>query len=207
MSHRCPARRVMGLNAGYQMSKHAVVALTHAVRPDRLAARHPRHGACAPGFVDTNLTAHVTDVPHEQHDRSQGSRKTGRNGRSACQNTAAVAELLVNCRYEHMPVSQEKHDTPPLATPGLFRASGSAPRARSFRLRSTAKLVEACEGRLAAHRDPAASPRPCAASSSATLIAPAFCLMGRLPGLLGGSRRRPPGACPAPRRSNPAWRW
>ena len=49
-------KRVMGLNAGYQMSKHAVVALTHAVR--RIGWEHGiRATALCPGFVDTDLTA------------------------------------------------------------------------------------------------------------------------------------------------------
>src|SRR5262249_39631328 len=58
-------KRVMGLNAGYQMSKHAVVALTHAVR--RAGWEHGiRATALCPGFVDTELVAHVTDFPHDQ---------------------------------------------------------------------------------------------------------------------------------------------
>jgi NADP-dependent 3-hydroxy acid dehydrogenase YdfG len=93
-------KRVMGLNAGYQMSKHAVVALTHAVR--RIGWEHGiRATALCPGFVDTELVAHVTDVPHDQMiDPADLARLVATV--VALPNTAAVAELLVNCRYEHM---------------------------------------------------------------------------------------------------------
>jgi NADP-dependent 3-hydroxy acid dehydrogenase YdfG len=93
-------KRVMGLNAGYQMSKHAVVALTHAVR--RIGWEHGiRATALCPGFVNTDLVAHVTDVPHDQMtDPADLARLVATV--IALPNTAAVAELLVNCRYEHM---------------------------------------------------------------------------------------------------------
>src|SRR6266481_3695322 len=54
-------KRVMGLNAGYQMSKPG----HNAVR--RIGWEHGiRATALCPGFVDTELVAHVTDVPHDQ---------------------------------------------------------------------------------------------------------------------------------------------
>lgn len=93
-------KRVMGLNTGYQMAKHAVVALTHSVR------RHGwEHGiratALCPGFVATDLTAHVTDLPAEA---MTDPADLGRLVATVIElpNTAGVAELLVNCRYEHM---------------------------------------------------------------------------------------------------------
>jgi NADP-dependent 3-hydroxy acid dehydrogenase YdfG len=93
-------KRVMGLNAGYQMSKHAVVALTHAVR--RIGWEHGiRATALCPGFVDTDLVAHVTDVPHDEMTDPKDLAKLVA-AVVALPNTAAVAELLVNCRYEHM---------------------------------------------------------------------------------------------------------
>jgi NADP-dependent 3-hydroxy acid dehydrogenase YdfG len=93
-------KRVMGLNAGYQMSKHAVVALTHAVR--RAGWEHGiRATALCPGFVDTELVAHVKDVPHDQMTNPADLARLVATV-VALPNTAAVAELLVNCRYEHM---------------------------------------------------------------------------------------------------------
>jgi NAD(P)-dependent dehydrogenase (short-subunit alcohol dehydrogenase family) len=93
-------KRVMGLNAGYQMSKHAVVALTHAVR--RIGWEHGiRATALCPGFVDTDLTADVTDVPHDLMTAPEDLAKLVATV-VALPNTAAIAELLVNCRYEHM---------------------------------------------------------------------------------------------------------
>jgi NAD(P)-dependent dehydrogenase (short-subunit alcohol dehydrogenase family) len=90
----------MGLNAGYQMSKHAVVALTHAVR--RAGWEHGiRATAVCPGFVETDMTAHVTDLPREEMtDPADIARLVATV--VALPNNAAVAELLVNCRYEHM---------------------------------------------------------------------------------------------------------
>lgn len=93
-------KRVMGLNTGYQMAKHAVVALTHSVR------RHGwEHGiratALCPGFVATDLVAHVTDpAPEAMTDPADLARLVATV--MELPNTAAVAELLVNCRYEHM---------------------------------------------------------------------------------------------------------
>jgi NAD(P)-dependent dehydrogenase (short-subunit alcohol dehydrogenase family) len=93
-------KRVMGLNAGYQMSKHAVMALTHAVR--RAGWEHGiRATALCPGFVDTELVAHVKDPPHEEMiDPADLARMVAMIVQLP--NTSAVAELLVNCRYEHM---------------------------------------------------------------------------------------------------------
>jgi NAD(P)-dependent dehydrogenase (short-subunit alcohol dehydrogenase family) len=93
-------KRVMGKNTGYQMAKHAVVALTHSIR------RHGwEHGiratALCPGFVATDLTADVTDLPHEaMTDPADLARLVATV--IELPNTAGVAELLVNCRYEHM---------------------------------------------------------------------------------------------------------
>jgi NAD(P)-dependent dehydrogenase (short-subunit alcohol dehydrogenase family) len=92
-------KRVMGLNAGYQMSKHAVVALTHAVR--RAGWEHGiRATAICPGYVDTDMVAGVA-TPREEMTRPEDLARL-----VVCvmmlPNTAAVAELLVNNRYEHM---------------------------------------------------------------------------------------------------------
>jgi NAD(P)-dependent dehydrogenase (short-subunit alcohol dehydrogenase family) len=93
-------KRVMGLNAGYQMSKHAVVALTHAVR--RAGWEHGiRATALCPGLVATDMVAHVSDPPREEMtDPDDLARLVATVVQLP--NTAAIAELLVNCRYEHM---------------------------------------------------------------------------------------------------------
>jgi NAD(P)-dependent dehydrogenase (short-subunit alcohol dehydrogenase family) len=93
-------KRVLGLNAGYQMSKHAVVALTHAVR--RVGWEHGiRATALCPGFVETDMTARVTDLPRDEMTNPEDLAKLVATV-VALPNNAAVAELLVNCRYEHM---------------------------------------------------------------------------------------------------------
>ena len=93
-------KRVMGLNVGYQMSKHAVVALTHAVR--RIGWEHGiRATALCPGLVETDLTARVTDMPREEMTDPADLAKLVATV-VALPNNAAVAELLVNCRYENM---------------------------------------------------------------------------------------------------------
>ncbi|MFL5195326.1 MAG: SDR family NAD(P)-dependent oxidoreductase [Microvirga sp.] len=92
-------KRVMGLNAGYQMSKHAMVALTHAVR--RLGWDDGiRATALCPGYVDTDLTAHVTDLAHDAMTSPEDLAELVATV-VHLPNTAAIAELLVNCRYEH----------------------------------------------------------------------------------------------------------
>ena len=92
-------KRVLGLNAGYQMAKHATVALSHATR--RIGWEHGiRATALCPGYVDTDLTAGV-DFPREEMSRPED---LARLVVTVLQlpNTASVAELLVNCRFEPM---------------------------------------------------------------------------------------------------------
>jgi NAD(P)-dependent dehydrogenase (short-subunit alcohol dehydrogenase family) len=91
-------KRVLGLNAGYQMSKHAVVALTHAVR--RVGWPHGiRATALCPGYVDTDLIAGKHDLPADE------LIQPGDLARMVellldLPNSASIAELLVNGRYE-----------------------------------------------------------------------------------------------------------
>lgn len=93
-------KRVKNLNVGYQMSKHAMLALTHAVRragwDDGVRAT-----AVCPGFVNTEMAAGIADLePHamtQPHDLARLVADT-----IELPNTASVAELLVNCRYEEM---------------------------------------------------------------------------------------------------------
>lgn len=90
-------RRVMGVNAGYQMSKHAAVALSHAARR---AGWDFGVRACAvcPGFVATDRTLHH-DLPREEI--TQPSDLAHLVAEIVMlPNSASVPELSVNWRYE-----------------------------------------------------------------------------------------------------------
>lgn len=93
-------KRVRNANAGYAMSKFALVALTHAVR--QAGWDHGvRATALCPGFVATDMTAGVTKVPREAMSRPDDiAALVGTILR--LRNTASVAELLVNCQREDM---------------------------------------------------------------------------------------------------------
>jgi NAD(P)-dependent dehydrogenase (short-subunit alcohol dehydrogenase family) len=92
-------KRVFGLNAGYQMSKHALMALTHAVR--RAGFKDGvRASAICPGFVATDMTSGVVDVPRNEMTDPKDIAILAAT-LIDLPNTASVAELLVNCRYEH----------------------------------------------------------------------------------------------------------
>ena len=91
-------KRVRNDNAAYNLSKFAVMALTHGTR--RLGwADGVRATAVCPSFVATDLTAGVTKVTREEMinpaDLAEMIAMV-----IALPNTAAVAELLVNCRLE-----------------------------------------------------------------------------------------------------------
>ncbi|GGF26730.1 short-chain dehydrogenase [Aliidongia dinghuensis] len=93
-------KRVLGLNAGYQMSKHAVMALTHAVR--RVGWPHGiRATALCPGFVDTDLIAGKTDLGADELIRPEDLARMVELLLDL-PNSAAIAELLINGRYETM---------------------------------------------------------------------------------------------------------
>ncbi len=93
-------KRVKNDNAGYAMSKFAVVALTHAVR--RLGWEHGvRATAVCPSFVATDMTAEVTALPREQMIQPADLAELVATA-LALPNNAVVAELLVNCRLEDM---------------------------------------------------------------------------------------------------------
>jgi NAD(P)-dependent dehydrogenase (short-subunit alcohol dehydrogenase family) len=92
-------KRVYGLNAGYQMSKHALVALTHAVR--RVGFEHGiRASAICPGFVATDMTAGVVDVPQTEMTDPKDIALLAAT-LLELPNSTSIAELLINCRYEH----------------------------------------------------------------------------------------------------------
>jgi NADP-dependent 3-hydroxy acid dehydrogenase YdfG len=91
-------KRVRNENAGYAMSKFALMALTHSAR--RLAWDDGvRVTAVCPSFVATDLTAGVTKVSRsEMIDPADLAEVVAMA--IALPNTAAIAELLVNCRLE-----------------------------------------------------------------------------------------------------------
>jgi NADP-dependent 3-hydroxy acid dehydrogenase YdfG len=93
-------KRVKNANAGYAMSKFAVVALTHAVR--RLGWDDGvRATAICPSFVATDMTAQVTAVPRGEMIQPADLAELVATA-LALPNNAVVAELLVNCRLEDM---------------------------------------------------------------------------------------------------------
>jgi NADP-dependent 3-hydroxy acid dehydrogenase YdfG len=93
-------KRVKNANAGYAMSKFAVIALTHSVRQlgwnDGVRAT-----AVCPSFVDTDMTAHVTALPRAAMIQPADLAELVATA-LALPNNAVVAELLVNCRLEDM---------------------------------------------------------------------------------------------------------
>lgn len=93
-------KRVRNLNVGYQMSKFALVALTHAVRRDGWE-HGVRATAICPGWVRTEMAAKIASMPlEEMTDPDElAALVTSVIGLS---NTASVAELLVNCSFETM---------------------------------------------------------------------------------------------------------
>ncbi len=93
-------KRVKNANAGYAMSKFAVIALTHSVR--RLGWDDGvRATAVCPSFVATDMTAHVTAVPRGEMIQPADLAELVATA-LALPNNAVVAELLVNCRFEDM---------------------------------------------------------------------------------------------------------
>ena len=92
-------KRVLGLNAGYQMSKHAVIALTHAARR---AGWDEGVRACAvcPSFVRTDMGSGNPGVDDSLiTDPEDVARLVGTI--VELPNSASVAELIVNWRWEH----------------------------------------------------------------------------------------------------------
>ncbi|WP_328809270.1 SDR family NAD(P)-dependent oxidoreductase [Roseibium aggregatum] len=91
-------KRVRNENIAYNMTKHAVMALTHGTR--RIGWDHGiRATAICPSFVATDLTSGVTKVSREEMiDPDDFAEITALA--LALPNTAAMAEMLVNCRLE-----------------------------------------------------------------------------------------------------------
>jgi NAD(P)-dependent dehydrogenase (short-subunit alcohol dehydrogenase family) len=93
-------KRVRNDNVGYAMVKAALVSLTHAVRREGWEAGI-RASAICPSFVDTDMTGHVTKWPRDKMIRPADLAYLI-EALVSLPNTAAVAELLVNCRHEDM---------------------------------------------------------------------------------------------------------
>ena len=90
-------KRVLGLNAGYQMTKHAAVALSHAARRAGWD-RGVRACAVCPGFVATDLTLNH-DIPRHEITQPEDLARLVADV-VTLPNSASVAELHVNWRYE-----------------------------------------------------------------------------------------------------------
>ncbi|APZ53950.1 SDR family NAD(P)-dependent oxidoreductase [Salipiger abyssi] len=91
-------KRVLGLNAGYQMSKHAAVALSHAARR---AGWDQGLRACAvcPSFVATDMTLRHDHLPRHEITQPEDLARLVADV-VTLPNSASVSELLVNWRYE-----------------------------------------------------------------------------------------------------------
>lgn len=93
-------KRVRNPFVGYAMTKHAVMALTHATRKEGWE-HGVRATAVCPGFVRTDMTADVEKWPRERMidpaDLAQLVEQM-----LVLPSTAVVAELLVNCQPEDM---------------------------------------------------------------------------------------------------------
>lgn len=93
-------KRVANENAGYAISKFALVALTAEIRRQGWA-HGIRATALCPGFVATDMTQHVTALPREQMTQPEDLAVLATTV-MLLPNNAVVAELLVNCRHEAM---------------------------------------------------------------------------------------------------------
>ena len=92
-------KRVLGPGVGYQMTKHAAVALAHAVRLEGWEAGVRALAVC-PGLVDTDLVAGIAGIAKEEMIDAESLARLVVTTMTL-PNNASVAELLVNCRYEH----------------------------------------------------------------------------------------------------------
>ena len=93
-------KRVKNDSIAYNMSKFAVVALTHSVR--RLGwEKGVRATALCPSFVRTDMTAGAAQIAAELMTNPADLAELVATV-IASPNTASVAELLVNCRLEDM---------------------------------------------------------------------------------------------------------
>ena len=92
-------KRVANSSAAYAITKFAVVALTHALRREGWDDG-VRATALCPGFVETEMTLGA-DFPRERMSKP-ADLAVLTEMLLRLPNTAVVAELLVNCRLEHI---------------------------------------------------------------------------------------------------------
>lgn len=92
-------KRVRNGNAGYQMSKFAMVALSHAVRQAAFADG-VRSLALCPGYVATDMTVQAPLSQEEMTRPEDLARLVALIVQLP--NTASISELAVNCAYEAM---------------------------------------------------------------------------------------------------------
>lgn len=91
-------KRVRNENVAYNMTKHALMALTHGTR--RIGWDHGvRATAVCPSFVATDLTDGITKIAREEMIHPDDFAEIAALA-LALPNTAAMAEMLVNCRLE-----------------------------------------------------------------------------------------------------------
>jgi NADP-dependent 3-hydroxy acid dehydrogenase YdfG len=91
-------KRVRNDHVAYNMTKHAMVALTHAAR--RIAwDKGVRATALCPSFVPTDMTAASTAMARQDMTQPADLARLVATV-LALPNNASVAELLVNCRLE-----------------------------------------------------------------------------------------------------------
>ncbi|HEV2606041.1 MAG TPA: SDR family NAD(P)-dependent oxidoreductase [Microvirga sp.] len=93
-------KRVKGGNIGYQMSKHAMVALAHSVRAAGWA-KGVRATALCPSYVNTEMVAGVGSVAPANMTQPEDLARLVATV-VGLPNNATVAELLVNWQHEDM---------------------------------------------------------------------------------------------------------
>ena len=93
-------KRVRNENVAYNMTKHALIALSHGTR--RIGWDDGvRTTTVCPSFVRTDLTANSTKVMPEEMIQPEDFAEVVALA-MALPNTAAMAEMLVNCRLEDL---------------------------------------------------------------------------------------------------------
>ncbi len=93
-------KRARNPYVGYNMTKFAVLGLTHTTR-HAVWDKGIRATAVCPGFVKTDMTAGIAAVAPEDMIQPENLAELVRTV-IELPNNAAVAELLVNCRHEDM---------------------------------------------------------------------------------------------------------